>query len=445
MTAPASLASPAGRTGHEGSWFGEPRGLTILFLTNMWETFSFYGMRSLLVYYLTKQLAYAQADASLVYGTYAAFVYFTPVFGGAISDRWLGRRRAILIGGSIMALGHFMMAFPALLYPALAAIAFGNGFYLPNLPSQIDGLYAADDPRRGSAYNVYYVGINVGALAAPLVVGTLGELYGWHLGFGAAGVGMCLGLLIYLFGSRWLPPEPPRGRARPAPGPSAGPSAGATTLRETWPVLAGVFMAVVIFRGAYEQIGNTIALWADADVNRHVGTFTVPGSWFQALNPLLVFLLTPFLVRRWTRAARDRREPTELRKMTLGALGVAAAFLILVLANLVGGGAGGTHWLWLAAFIGLYTLSELHILPIGLGLYARLAPDRHRATMIAAWFFASFAGAALAGVLGTLWRHVGHAGFFLLMAAVAGLAALLLHGLQARAPGLRAAPQASPP
>jgi POT family proton-dependent oligopeptide transporter len=439
MTTTEQPVSTIPANGSRASWFGEPPGLTILFLTNMWETFSFFGMRALLVYYLTKQLAFDQAHASLVYGTYGAFVYFTPIFGGLISDRWLGRRRAILLGGSIMALGHFMMAFPSLLYPALAAIAFGNGFYLPNLPSQIDRLYAADDPRRGSAYNVYYVGINIGGFVAPFVCGTLGELYGWHLGFGAAGVGMCLGLAIYTFGSRWLPPEP----LRTAMGSSSGSPDDIATLRRVWPILAGVFIAVVIFRGAYEQVGNTIALWADADVDRHVGSFLIPGSWFQSLNPLLVFVFTPFLIRHWTRAARNHREPTELRKMSMGAAGVAAAFLILVLASLVGGRANGAHWLWLTAFLGIYTISELHILPIGLGLYARLAPNRHRATMIAAWFFASFAGAALAGALGTLWRHVGHAGYFLLMAAVAGTAALLLRGLESGARS-RLAPARAP-
>jgi POT family proton-dependent oligopeptide transporter len=187
-------------------WFGQPRGLTILFLTDMWEQFSFYGMRALLVFYMTKQLGFAQQRASLIYGLYAAGVYFTPILGGVISDRWLGRRNAVILGGLIMAAGHFMMAVPALFYPALATIACGNGLFLPSLPGQINGLYAPNDPRRRSAYNVYYVGINVGGFLAPLVVGTLGELYGWHWGFGAAGVGMIVGLLTYVAGRKYLPP-----------------------------------------------------------------------------------------------------------------------------------------------------------------------------------------------------------------------------------------------
>ena len=162
------------------SWFGQPRGLTILILTNMWETFSYYGMRALLVYYMTMELLIEQRISSVIYGTYTAFAYFTPIFGGIIADRWLGKRRAVILGGSIMALGHFMMTFEPLFYIALGTIALGNGFFLPSLPSQINDLYASNDPRRPWAYNIYYVGVNIGGFLAPLICGTLGEFYGWH-------------------------------------------------------------------------------------------------------------------------------------------------------------------------------------------------------------------------------------------------------------------------
>ncbi len=184
----------------EGNWFGQPRGLTILFLTNMWEQFSYFGMRALLVYYMTTTLLFGQEKASSIYGFYTAFAYFTPIIGGTIADRWLGKRRAVIIGAAVMAAGHFMMAFEPAFYFALATIALGNGLFLPTLPSQINDLYHADDPRRPWAYNVYYVGVNVGAFLAPLVCGFLGEMYGWHWGFGAAGVGMLAGLVIYLWG-----------------------------------------------------------------------------------------------------------------------------------------------------------------------------------------------------------------------------------------------------
>src|SRR5215469_12603228 len=196
----------------ESNWFGHPAGLSILFLTEMWEMFSFFGMRALLVYYMTKRLDIHQEHASLIYGVYAAFVYFTPVFGGIVADRWLGKRNSVVIGGATMALGHFMMASEPLFYPALATIALGNGLFLPSLASQIEGLYRHNDPRASNAYNIYYIGINLGAFLAPLVCGTLGEAFGWHWGFTAAGLGMLLSLVIYLGGSRYLPPEPARSK-----------------------------------------------------------------------------------------------------------------------------------------------------------------------------------------------------------------------------------------
>ncbi|UNK48589.1 peptide MFS transporter [Lysobacter sp. S4-A87] len=404
--------------------FGQPRGLTVLFLTQMWEIFSYYGMRSLLVYYMTKQLLLGQQQASLVYGIYTATVYFTPIIGGVVSDRWLGRRRAVIIGASIMAFGHFLMASESLFYFALAAIALGNGLFLPSLPSQIDGLYAKDDPRRGSAYNVYYVGINVGGLLAPLVCGTLGELYGWHYGFGAAGIGMVAGLLIYVLGARHLPEEGLHPRRIDTP---AQPTV-ALQRHELWQrvrVLVAIALTVMLFRGAYEQVGNTIALWADTGINRVLGGFTIPMTWFQSLNPLLVIVLTPLFVAHWTRQARHGREPAPARKMAMGAVGVACAYLLLAAVS-ASTSAGQASWIWLALFFLVLTSGELFILPIGLGLFARLAPAGHGATTIAAWFSATFGGSLLAGLLGTYWSVLGPTSFFVLMGAVGIAAGVLL-------------------
>ena len=400
-------------------WFNQPPGLAILFLTQMWEIFSYYGMRTLLVYYMTKQLLFTQQHASWVYGIYVATFYFTPIVGGVIADRWLGRKRAVIIGAAIMSFGHFLMASESLLYFALAAIAIGNGLFLPSLPSQIDDLYAKDDPRRGSAYNFYYVGINVGGLLAPLVCGTLGEVYGWHYGFGAAGIGMLLGLVIYTLGARWLPPERPKPKdVAPAE------RMPREAMRKRVLVLAAIALCVMVFRGAYEQSGNTIALWADVGLDRAAGSFLIPMTWFQSLNPLLVIFLTPLLVMRWTKQARDGREPSPARKMSMGAFLVAAAFLML--AGVDANAGGQAHWTWLAAFFLIFTVGELFILPSGLGLFARLAPAGYASTTIAAWYFASFGGNLFAGGLGTLWSAMGHAAFFGVMAAVAATAGILL-------------------
>lgn len=402
-----------------GPWFGQPRGLTVLFLTNMWETFSFYGMRALLMYYMTKQLLIVQSQASLIYGAYTAGAYFTPIVGGLIADRFLGKRRAIVIGGSVMAAGHFMMAFEPLFYPALATIALGNGLFLPSLPSQIDDLYKPGDPRIGWAYNVYYVGVNIGGFLAPLICGALGETLGWHWGFGAAGVGMCLGLGIYLWSQRYLPAQTlhrPVERRRAPRG---------TFDRQTVMLLLAIFAAVTVFRGAYEQIGNTLPLWADSGVDKQVGARTIPMSWFIALNPLFVMLMTPPLLMWWKRRAAASRPEAPARRMATGALIVGGAFLLLAVLARVHD-AAPTPWPWLALFFVILTLGELFILPTGLGLFARLAPAGLGATTVACWYLASFAGSLFGGVVGTLWSGMPRDVFFAMLAGIAGLAAILL-------------------
>jgi POT family proton-dependent oligopeptide transporter len=405
----------------EKTWFGQPRGLTILFLTNMWELFSYYGMRTLLVYYMTKELLFAQEKSSFIYGTYTAMAYFTPILGGAIADRWLGKRNAVIIGGSVMALGHFMMTFEPLFFVALATIALGNGLFLPSLPSQINDLYRADDPRRGRAYNVYYVGLNIGGFMAPLICGTLGEVYGWHYGFGAAGIGMFVGLIIYVLGRDYLPPE---NRTRPAPMATVGPHK-VSDQKRVWLLLLGVGVAATIFRGAYEQIGNTLPLWTDMSVNRSWGAWTIPMTWFQALNPLLVISMTPLLLLHWRRRAETGSDTSPARKMAIGAVIVALAYLLLATLDNFSGGER-VAWPWLLLFFVVLTLGELYILPTGLGLFARLAPPRLGATTVAAWFFAIFTGSLLAGMVGALWSRTSHAGFFSLLAVLALTAACLL-------------------
>jgi POT family proton-dependent oligopeptide transporter len=408
----------------EATWFGQPRGLTVLFLTNMWEQFSYYGMRALLVYYMTKELLFGQAHASLIYGTYTAVAYFTPIFGGLIADRYLGKRRAIVIGGSVMAAGHFMMAFEFLFFPALATIALGNGLFLPSLPSQIDDLYEPGDPRIGWAFNVYYVGVNIGGFLAPLVCGVLGETLGWHWGFGAAGVGMCVGLAVYLWGQRYLPAQ--RRHPRVATGPAPRGRFDARTVA----LLVAIALAVTVFRGAYEQIGNTVALWADTGVDKQVGGRTIPMSWFISLNPLFVMVMTPPLLAWWRRRAAAGRQEAPARRMATGARIVGAAFLLLAVLAWRNGG-GLTEWPWFALFFAVLTLGELFILPTGLGLFARLAPAGLGATTVAAWFLASFAGSLLGGVVGTLWTAISHATFFAVLALIAAAAAAALRACDA--------------
>jgi len=410
----------------EKTWFGHPRGLTVLFFTNMWEQFSYYGMRAILVYYMTKQLLLAQDSSSIIYGIYTGVAYFTPLIGGFIADRFLGKRRAIIIGGSVMALGHFMMTQEPLFYVALVTIAVGNGLFLPSLPSQIRDLYQPGDPRAARAYNVYYVGVNIGGFLAMLVCGALGEAYGWHWGFGAAGVGMVTGLLFYLWGQRYLPAQsqPPRTGLPATPRENMA--------RDTLLLLLGLGVAVAIFRSAYEQVGNTVALWADVGVDKMAGEFSIPMTWFIAINPLCVMLLTPLLLAWWRKREAAGVPFLPARRMATGALIVGASYLFLAALSWKAGNVA-VHWQWFALFWVVLTFGELFILPTGIGLFARLAPQRLGATTVASWFLATFAGNLAAGLVGTLWTRMSHPAFFALLTVICGFAAVGLRLMDARA------------
>lgn len=425
---------PARTVAAEPEWFGQPRGLSILFLTEMWTTFSFFGMRALLVLYATKQLHFGQQTVSWIYGIYAAGVYLTPIFGGIVTDRWLGPRLSVLIGGSIMAIGHFMMGLESLFFFALATIALGNGLFLPGLPSQIDSLYAHDDPRRKSAYNIYYVGINIGAFASPIVVGTVGELYGFHWGFSIAGFGMLVAIVTYVLGGRYLPSD--RSRASPVTRARRdAPQSRPEGLMKRFGLLFAIAAVVVIFRGAYEQIGNTMALWADANIDRSVtSTLSIPVTWFQSLNSMVVILLSPVLVAHWTRLAKLHRDRSSVAKMAIGAAVIGFSYLAIAgAAHWADGHSEKLSWIWLAGFVTVMTAGELYILPVGLGLFGRLAPAGFTATTIAIWFSAGFLGNLWAGWLGTLWTPLSHGIFFAVIGAVALFAAVLLLLLVSRA------------
>jgi POT family proton-dependent oligopeptide transporter len=289
--------------------------------------------------------------------------------------------------------------------------------FLPTLPSQVGDLYRRDDPRRGWAYNVYYVGVNIGGFLAPLLCGTIGEVYGWHYGFGLAGIGMLAGLSIYLSGQRWLPPEPeqlPRG----------GPVQRGFD-RKTVLALAAIGVAVTVFRSAYEQVGNTVALWADSGLDRSIGGMQIPMTWFQSLNPLFVMLMTPPLLAWWRRRAEAGVDQPPARRMALGALIVAGAYLLLSFVSWQAGGKPA-GWIWLALFFVIFTFGELFILPTGLGLFARLAPSRLGTTTVGAWFLITFSGSLSAGLVGSLWSRFEPAAFFALLAVLASVAAALL-------------------
>ncbi len=428
--------------GAKAELFGHPRALSFLFATEMWERFSYYGMRSLLTLYMVKyvlqppqaesviglsalkrllEIPFGPLDiqplSSQIYGLYTGLVYLTPVFGGLLADRVLGHRRTVIIGASLMAAGHFMMAFEPLLLFALLTLILGNGAFKPNMSAQVGDLYAPGDPLRDRAYSIFYVGINLGAFLAPLVCGTLGEKAGWHYGFGAAGIGMLIGLAIYLYAA----PSLPRDEITPA-------AARAPLMREERRgivALLVLFVPTTFFWATYEQQGNTIALWADDYTDRTINLLfwsaEIPTTWFQAFNPFMIFAFTPFVIALWTWQAKRGAEPSTITKMALGCLGVTLANLIMAVAALQAGGAK-VSWLWLFGYFVVITIGELYISPIGLSLVSKIAPAKMLSMMMGVWLATSFTGNFIAGWLGSFWSTMDKPHFFLMIAAVAGLA-----------------------
>jgi len=411
----------------EKDLFGHPKGLAVLFLTEMWERFSYYGMRALLVYYMIKQLMFTQAEASQIYGLYTGLVYLTPFFGGILADRVIGQRRAVIIGAVLMAMGHFLMAFQALFFPALVFLILGNGSFKPNISTQVGNLYAAGDPRRDRAFSIFYVGINLGAFFSPLVCGTLGELYGWHYGFSAAGVGMVVGLIVYLTGRNWLAPDslsPSHQVEHEAPA-----TLSPQEKSRVWALMA-VCLFSVAFWAAYEQQGNTLALWADAHTNRLILGWEFPASWFQSLNPAFIFLGTPFVTSFWSWQSGRHGEPSAIAKMAIGCFLLCLGFLVMVPAAWLYAAQGApVSMMWLVAFTLLTTLGELYLSPVGLSLVTKLAPARIVSMMMGTWFLSSFVGNYAAGFLGHYWERMSKDVFFLMIAGIgfaAGLAILAI-------------------
>jgi proton-dependent oligopeptide transporter, POT family len=431
----------AGDPPAQGDRFGHPRALTYLFATEMWERFSYYGMRALLVLYMVKYLLEpqragqvlglgpfrgalefvfgplaAQPFASQIYGFYTGLVYLTPIFGGLLADRVLGQRRTVILGAALMAIGHFMMAFEHLFLFALGFLILGNGAFKPNISTQVGALYSATDRRRDRAFSIFYVGINLGAFLAPLVCGTLGEELGWHYGFAAAGVGMTTGLVIYLFATPTLPNDS-FAKREAAPGPMD---------REGWRAIGAILalmLPVSLFWATYEQQGNTIALWASQFTDRHVFGVEIPVTWFQAFNPFMIFAFTPFIVALWRR--QGAREPSTVAKMAIGCFLNAAAYLVMVAAAAQANGAQAS-WLWLFGYFVVITVGELYLSPIGLSLVTKVAPRHLLSMMMGVWLASNFVAGFLAGYLGTFWSSMSKPGFFLMLAVISAAAGLII-------------------
>ncbi len=382
----------------------------------MWERFSYYGMKALLVYYMMKHLLFSQEQASHIYGLYTGFVYFTPFFGGLLADRVLGQRRTVIVGAVLMAIGHFLMTVEAMFFPALLFLILGNGAFKPNISTQVGGLYPPGDHRRDRAFSIFYMGINLGAFFSPLVCGTLGEVYGWHYGFSAAGVGMLAGLTIYLTGQKHLAPDYITRRRS-----DRLPRHEALSRDDRSKILGLVALMVfaIIFWGVYEQQGNTLALWADMNTDRHILGWEMPATWFQAFNPAMIILLTPVITGFWAWQARRGSEPSSAAKMAIGCMLLGASFVVMICAAHASGEQQRVSIWWLFSCMLILTVGELYLSPVGLSLVTKLAPARMVSMLMGMWFLSSFAGNYMAGYLGTFWEKVPKTHFFLILSLLA--------------------------
>jgi POT family proton-dependent oligopeptide transporter len=457
---------------------GHPRGLGLLFIVEMWERFSYYGMRALLVLYLVNYLKWSDGDASRLYGTYTSLVYLTPLVGGYLADRYIGTRRSLVIGGIIIAMGHFSLAFQTMtmFYIGLALIIVGTGFFKPNVSTMVGQIYKPGDTRRDAGFTIFYMGINLGAFLAPLICGYLGQKVGWHYGFMAAGFGMVLGLLVYLWGrDKYLPgigltkkQNEANAAARGAEGlvehegmnvvPGIigaavglalafilhggwmgflfggiiGGAVGTTVFgssgEERNRVLAIFIVAffVVFFWMAYEQAGSSMNLFADRHTRLSIGGFEFPSSWLQAVNPLFILGFAPLFASMWVNLGRRGREPSTAFKMVIGLTLLGLGFLFMVGGGNIADGGVKVSPLWLIGAYAFHTWGELSLSPVGLSYVTKVAPLRFASLLMGVWFLANAAANKLGGFLAAQTENIASLGKFYMIPVATSLGAACL-------------------
>jgi len=417
-----------------------PIGLPVLFFTEMWERFSFYCMLSILSLYMNEALGFSTAKVGQIYGGYIGLVYFSPLLGGLLADRFLGFGRAILIGAVFMGMGHFLLAFPPLptFFAGLGCLIIGNGLFKPNISTLLGNLYRDMPEKRDEAYNIFYMGINVGAFFSPLVAAWLRNAYGWHYAFGAAGIGMIISLILFAALRKYT---------------TAGEIENRTTheVREIQLTrdqersrifaLLMVFAIVIVFWMAFHQNGYTLTFWArdatdaanmpalvlDSEHLQTTGEPRLAGELTQAINPFFVLAFTPLIVMFWTMLRHRRREPSTAAKIGIGMLLTAAAYAIMTFAGLAGGNVGRVSIGWLISTYAVITMGELCLSPMGLSLVNKLAPARMRGLLMGGWFAATATGNYLSGLVGGLWERLPHSSFFMILSiASVGAAGVLL-------------------
>ena len=441
MTGAAAVDAPSPKR-------GQPRGIFLLFGVEMWERFSFYGMKAFLVLFAADAarggLGWSQASASRLMGAYGFMAYALPVLGGWLADRFLGTHRALVIGAFIIAAGHFTLAVPTVptFFLGLALVAIGTGLFKVNASTMVGQLYEQGDKRRDAGFTIFYMGVNTGAFFGQIVCGyfATSPRWGWHWGFGSAGVGMILGLATYLFyRRRYLAGigEVPNRVAAAAERPPTAPLTPEE--RHRLIALLVTFAFTIVFWMAFEQAASSLNFFADERTDRKLWGFNVPAPWYQSINPLVLVISAPAFAALWTALARRRREPSTPAKMAWGLALVALGYVFMVFAGLRSEGGKLVSPLWLVAAYSFHTWGELCLSPIGLSFVTKLAPLKMVALLMGLWFFATAIAEFLAGQLAALTDKIargeifhllgGQADFYLVLVVAPLIAGALLFAL----------------
>jgi len=436
------------------SFLGHPKALAYLSFTEAWERFSYYGMQTLLVLYMVHQLLLpghvehvagfeavrglftrlygggevlsTVALASAIFGFYSSTVYLTPIFGGLLADWVLGRTWTIILGGSLMALGHFLMAFDVSFLVALVCLMLGAGCFKGNIATQVGSLYGPTDNRRADAFQIYYIGINAGVIIAPLVTGTLGEKVAWHYGFGAAGVGMLISLVIYMIGRRHLPPEPPRGALARAEAKGRAP-ATPMTRREWFVVVILVLLLPVLALSIVgnNQIFNAYLIWAERSADLQLFGVPILTTWLVSVDSIVSVSALLLMVWFWRQWAKRFPEPDEMLKITIGCAFGAAGVACLAMGSSLSAAAGHkVPFGWLLGFHLLNDIGFANVLPVGLAFYARSAPRAMAGFVVGLYYLHLWAGNTLVGKLGGMLETMSASRFWMIhviLVATAGV------------------------
>ena len=399
-----------------------PKGLYLLFCVEMWERFSYYGMRALLVLYMVQTLMFSTQKAGSIYGWYTGLVYLTPLLGGYLADRFFGQRKCITTGAILMTCGLFLLAFgpKSMFLAALFLMISANGFIKSNISSVLGLLYGDDNKQKDSAYTIFYMGINFGAFLSPLVCGTLAVKYGYEYGFAAAGCGMLLGLLLYkifenkLLGEKGLHPIQRKTSSNEKPEPLTKVQIQQLTS------LVILIIFTIPFWICFEQAGSSLTLFAQYATNRNFFGHVIPTGYFQALNPLFIITLAPLMSLLWENLRQKDKEPTSVEKFAISLFIMTFAYIILAFAGYLSAQSTISP-LWLVAGYFVMTLSELCLSPIGLSLVSKLAPKQFLSLTMGGWFLMCFSGNLFAGLLGGEYGKLSH---WELFGGLAGLAFL---------------------